>query len=268
VLEFAATAPLLQAVGMSDAASEPVNLRTIAHELGRSADAVEQEIELLEATGLILLAPEAGLPARLLRAGRQYLASKGNVSSDALGFLPHTIDDLVARRALLDAGTILVDEFRAALLNGDGVGHARELVPPAFAEAVTDGIALDLFAAAVALMARLSHEQPAGCVAEEIVAVALINEAAAWIELERDAGPLDDEGAEEATEMLRGLFELFEDDDVLKLFDMREPADAAVQGHSKRNRQLGVVDQRVQAWFTPFGGIARTGYLSDTDGTE
>lgn len=38
------------------------------------------------------------------------------------------------------------------------------------ATAVTDSIALDLFAAAVALMTRLSHEQPAGCVAEEILA--------------------------------------------------------------------------------------------------
>jgi hypothetical protein len=149
VLDFAIAAPLLQAVGMSDASSEPLDLRTVAHDLGRSAQVVEQEYELLDATGLTLPPPETALPPRLLRAGRQYLASDGNVSAAVLGFLPHTIDNLVARQALLDAGTILVDEFHAALLNGDGVGHARELVPPAFADAVTDSVALDLFAAAV-----------------------------------------------------------------------------------------------------------------------
>jgi hypothetical protein len=268
VLDFSIAAPLLQAVGMSDAASEPLDLRAVADELGRSAQVVEQEYELLDATGLILAAPDASLPARLLRAGRQYLASDGDVSTAVLGFLPHTIDDIVARQAVLDAGTILVDEFRVALLNGDGVGHARELVPPAFAAAITDGIALDLFAAAVALMVRLSDDQPAGCVAEEILAVTLIDEATAWIELARDADRLDDETAQEATGALRAIFALFEDDDVLNLFDMREPADAAVQGHSNVNRQLGVADQRVEAWFRPFGGIAPTGYLSDADGAE
>jgi hypothetical protein len=268
VLEFAIAAPLLQAVGMSDAAAEPLDLRAVAHDLARSAHAVEQEYELLDATGLVLPAPEAALPPRLLRAGRQYLASNGNVSTAVLRFLPHTVDDLVARQALLDAGTMLVDEFHAALLNGDGVGHARELVPPAFADAVTPGVALDLFAAAVALMVRLSDDRPAGCVAEEILAVTLINEATAWIELARDADRLDGEAAHVAVATLHGLFELFEDDDVLNLFDMREPADAAVQGHSDHNRQLGVADQRVEAWFTPFGGVAPTGYLSDADGSE
>jgi hypothetical protein len=58
------------------------------------------------------------------------------------------------------------------------------------------------------------------------------------------------------------------DDDVLKLFDMREHADAAVPDPSDRNRQFGVVDLRVLAWFTPFRGIARTGYLSDADSSE
>jgi hypothetical protein len=143
-----------------------------------------------------------------------------------------------------------------------------ELVPLAFADPVTDSVALDLFAAAVALMVSFSDGQPAGCVAEEILAATLVNEATAWIELARDANRLDDEPAQAATEALRGLFVLFEDDDVLNLFDMREPADAAVQGHSELNRQLGVADQRVEAWFRPFGGIPPTGYLSDADGTE
>jgi hypothetical protein len=69
--------------------------------------------------------------------------------------------------------------------------------------------------------------------------------------------------ARSATEALRGLFELFEDDDVLELFAMREPADAAVAGESARNRQLGTVDQRIEAWFEPFAWAAPTGYLRE-----
>jgi hypothetical protein len=44
---------------------------------------------------------------------------------------------------------------------------------------------------------------------------------------------------------------------------MREPADAAVAGRAPINVQLGVVDQRMEAWFQPFGWTVPTGYLSD-----
>ena len=45
-----------------------------------------------------------------------------------------------------------------------------------------------------------------------------------WLELEAGQGRFADETAREATEELNGLFELFQDDDVLQLFGMREPA--------------------------------------------
>jgi hypothetical protein len=45
-------------------------------------------------------------------------------------------------------------------------------------------ITLDLFAASVALVTRLSGNQPAGCMAEEIIAVAPLDEARALLELE------------------------------------------------------------------------------------
>jgi hypothetical protein len=171
------------------------------------------------------------------------------------------IDDLNAREALVVGGTILVDEFRAALVDGDPVDHARGLVPPAFIPAVDDRLALDLFAASVALMARLSNGAPAGCVAEEIVAVGLIDEARVWLELRREEGRLDEDEERAAGEELRGLFELFEDDDVLNIFEMMEPADAALAG--KPNLQLGVADQRVESWFDAFGGTSPTVYLRD-----
>jgi hypothetical protein len=70
------------------------------------------------------------------------------------------------------------------------------------------------------LVARLSDERPPAASPEEVLAVALITEARASLELE--AGTLDADAADTATDALRGLFELFQDDDVLNLYDMRE----------------------------------------------
>jgi hypothetical protein len=50
------------------------------------------------------------------------------------------------------------------------------------------------------------------------------------------------------------------------MFEMAEPADAALAGRDPISQQLGVADQRVQSWFRPFGGTAPTGYLRDQAG--
>ena len=214
---------------MAEATGTTLDRNLLADECGSSNDALAEHLSELERLGLIV-GDGDGTPPVLLRAGRQYLALGCEFDAGALGFLPHAIDDLYARRALLCGGTVLVDEFRGALIAGNAVEYARDVVPPAFATAVGDVLVLDLFAAAVALMARLSAGQPAACVAEEIIAVSLIDHARMWLELERDGGEITREVASAATEALSGLFELFEDDDVLRLFDMREPADAAVDG--------------------------------------
>jgi hypothetical protein len=180
-----------------------------------------------------------------------------------VAFLPHIIDDLNAREALLTAGTILVDEFRAAVLSGEAVGHARELVPPAFAGAVDRRLALNLFAASVALMARLSDGAPAGCVGEEIISVGLMEEAQLWLEMRAEEGALGEDEEHAARNELRSLFELFDDDDVLNMFEMVEPADAALARNDPVNQQMGVADQRVESWFNPFGGTSATGYLDE-----
>ncbi len=60
-----------------------------------------------------------------------------------------------------------------------------------------------------------------------------------------------------------GLFELLEDDDVLDLFEMEEPSDAAVAGHSRINREAGIADQRMESWFKPFNWTVSTGYLGN-----
>ncbi len=254
---------LLQAAGVAQAADEPLELAVLASGFEVSEQSLGLEIEQLAAAGLMLTGqPEQELPL-LLDAGRQFLAARGEVSGDVLHFLPRVIDDLHARRALIHGGAVLVHEFRHQHLNGDPVAHAAKLVPPAFAEAVDEALALDLFAASVALMARLSDGRPAGCIAEEILAVRLIEHATAQLEIREDNGELAEAEASSAIEELRALFELFEDDDVLSMFDMHEPGDAALAGRDPINIQLGVADQRIENWFKPFGGATPTGYLRD-----
>jgi hypothetical protein len=172
--------------------------------------------------------------------------------------MPRTVDDLNAREALLSAGTVLVDEYRDHILRGHGVEYAEEIVPAAFAQAISERLALNLFAAAVALLARLSDGRPAGCVAEEIVAVSLIE--GVQHQLDMSDLTVDEAKAAEAAAK-NGLFELFEDDDVLDLFEMEEPSDAAVAGHSRVNQEAGIADQRMESWFKPFKWTVSTGYI-------
>lgn len=104
--------------------------------------------------------------------------------------------------------------------------------------------------------------QPAGCVAEEILAVRLIEGAEYRLEMRRDEGEITEEQEQAAAAELRGVFELFQDDDVLDMFEMEEPADAALAGHEPINQQMGVADQRIENWLRPFGGTIPTGYIS------
>jgi len=254
---------LLEVVGVTAAAGEPLDVGNLAPELKASVSSLREEIEHLEGVGLLFSGLDEGLPPMLRDAGRQFLKRGGDVPNEVLRFLPRFIDDLYGREAILHAGTMLVDEFRHQLLNGDAVDHAAHLVPSAFAEAVDERLALDLFAATVALMVRLSDEKPAGCVAEEIMAVGLLDDARAWLEARHERRELTDVEQASAAGSLSGLFELFEDDDVLDMFEMREPSDAALAEHDPLNRQLGVVDQRLESWFKPFGWAAPTGYIGE-----
>ena len=245
---------------MSDSASQPwpsnpsaIDVDQLAADLDFSAGSVALGIGELERAGL--LEPVVGIDGKpvLTRAGRQFLAMRGDICIDALFFLPDVIDDLHGRHALLEAGALLVDRFRQALLAGTGLEHARRLVPPAFTDAIDVRVTFDLFAAAVALMARLSADDPAGCVAEEILAVRLIEIAEAQLREQVEAEAISEEDAIAAKASLQGIYELFEDDEVLALFEMHEPSDAASAGAD--------VDQRFEHWFQPFGGTAATGHL-------
>jgi hypothetical protein len=93
-----------------------------------------------------------------------------------------------------------------------------------------------------------------------MLAVSLLQEAEALLrDREQELG--EDE-VDHAVGELRGIFELFQDDDVLQMFKMVEPADAAVAGEDPVNVAMGVADQRVAAWFDAFGGTVTSGHLT------
>jgi hypothetical protein len=265
-MEFVVIASVLRAVAMSAAAAEALDPLGIATELGRDPDAVAEDLRWLDAAGLIQLGDEEqGHVPLLLHAGHQYLAARGDVADDVLFYLPSVIDDLHSRAALASAASQLTDEFREAVINGQATSVAHRLVPAAFAGAVDESLAINLFAATVALTSRLGLQEAAGCLAEEIVAVELLSIARGELDAQLGSGLLNTDEAEHARDELRGLFELFEDDDVLDLFDMFEPADAALAGHDSISQQLGKVDQRLEAWFRPFGGVNANGYYRPRD---
>ncbi len=255
--------PVLQAIGVAEAAGEQLDLAELADALNATEYEIRARVEVIEGYGLAHSGWGEVDEPFLRDSGRQYLRVKGQVDHDILRFLPAHIDDLNARRALLRGGSVLVDEFRYAIGRRDGPRFAREIAPPAFAPLIDERVALDLFAAAVALMARLSAGAAAGCVAEEIVAISLIARAEAWLDMEQSQREIEADEFAAAQAQLQGLFALFEDDDVLKLFGMQEPADAAVSRHDPIDVQLGVVDQRMEAWFRPFSEVPPTGYLHE-----
>src|SRR4051794_16817017 len=104
---------LLQASGMAQAASEPLDVVELARELGCSEDGAREDLGQLSAYGFLLDGLADNVPPILLPAGRQFLARGGDGDRTVLTFLADPIDDLHAREALLAAGSLLVDEFRA-----------------------------------------------------------------------------------------------------------------------------------------------------------
>lgn len=258
-MNYDSLAPVLQSLGLAEAAGDylcPATVEQLAGETEMEVAAFRLACRFAHEAGLAY-APLERDPYRptLMKAGRQYLFRRGAIDADALTFLPCTIDDLNARSALLRGGTLLADEFRHALLAGRAVEHAASLVPPAFAPAITQRIALDLFAAAVALMARLEAEEPPACIAEELLALKLVSYAESWLEVDSEDGTISRNEAIAARVELPALFGLFENGEAIALGQMREPADAAVA------LDAGVSDLRVEAWFRPFAGALPTGYL-------
>ena len=168
---------------MAEAQDAPLDLVDLAQESGELIEVVDERLRTLEDLGLLLDGREVGVgvPPLLLRAGRQYLRARGGVRPEVLAFAPRVIDDLHAREALLEASAVLVDDFGDAIAEGNAVAFAISVVPPEARSAMTPRLAVALYGAAVALIARLVDGEPAACVAEEVLAVALLNEARSWL---------------------------------------------------------------------------------------
>lgn len=228
----------------------------MAAKFGSASHRLHDAIQRLESWRLAYI--DGDRPV-LTRAGAQFLERHGMVTQDCLRFAV-CVDDLDAREALRQAGQLLVGELHAASVDGQLVECVRDLVPPAFEPVVDASFAALFYAAAAALVARVAANAMVACVAEEILVVRLLELAQGA--LEDQLGSTGDR-FNEANDALEDLFDLCGDKDILFLFGMKEPGDAAVAEHSTLNNVMGIVDQRPGAWFTPFGWSVASGHLDD-----
>jgi hypothetical protein len=165
------------------------------------------------------------------------------------------VDDPLAQGALRESAIAILDEVDGAfheVLHGASVGETyfvEDYLPGAFSRAYDEEFLLR-FRVCLVLMGYKLAQDPAirpGCVAE-MLALEVIRR--------RAHGRLEEVGADgEHIEALRALYEVGGDDGILDLYDMEEPADAAVHGHDP-TRAPGKVDMRVEAWFAPLWGGA------------
>ena len=280
VLSFEEAAPVLEAVGMAEARHQSLDLEDLACDQGVPVQSLRAVVESAERAGLMLSSPKGQESvSRLTRAGRQYLALRGRVDRAALFFLPNALDDLHAREALYRGGYSLLHRFGDAIGEGRGVEFARGLVPATFASAVDDRLAFQLSAAAAALMARMSVTRrlrrggldrrggvgaaggrAAGCVGEEIIAIALPDEAMSWLEMRREAGEIDDPEMKLASGAVRRSREILGSPDAHGVFRDSEPRSDAIAGDSRGGRESSAAPGP-EEWFKAFPGVIATGHL-------
>lgn len=161
------------------------------------------------------------------------------------------VDDPLAQGALKRAAMQVLEELDEALhevQHGTQVGDTdfvQDYLPAGFIPAYDERF-LECFRICLVLVGYKLAQEPAirpGCLAEELALEVIRRLAADLLE--------DSDTDEPSIHALRGVFEICEDDDVLDLYDMAEPADAAVHGHNEITRQMGKADMRVEAWFDP-----------------
>jgi hypothetical protein len=187
---------------------------------------------------------------------QQFVDQPEQFDNNVLEFLPFYVDDLWGRRSLLFGGLTLIDAFREDLVKNkepEEMVWILNMLPDAFHPCLDRRLAVDLLAAASSLMTNLSRGLPAASLAEEICAVELISQAESFLELLEEEERIDRAQRLKAKPEFNGLFELFEDDDVLALWDI--PTIPGQQGQLRR---------MADDWFRPFGGVIATGYLSKT----
>ncbi|MBJ7457548.1 MAG: hypothetical protein JHD02_00020 [Thermoleophilaceae bacterium] len=196
-------------------------------------------------------------------AGSQFLTEPSRFPDSVLGFMGQTVFDLHARSALVRAGREFAQEYQEQLGSGRGAEYVKGLLPEGFAVVADEQMAAALFGSLTALLARLSSNEPAACIAEEIVAVTLLERASDALASDKQAGVISEQESWNALEELGGIWMLFGDDDVLELFGMREPADAAIELRRSLEERESRIDKRVEAWFDVMQGAVPTGLLRE-----
>ncbi len=194
-------------------------------------------------------------PFELSKVGEQYLSSGGLVGADVLKFAASVFDDLNTRRAVLVAGARLFDDLSDAMALGQGQEVFASLLPPNSDVVVDGNLQARLLASLSAFLVRLEFSQPAGCLAEEVLAVNLIAEAEevldSWV------GPeFTEESRDEAVAELEEIFTLFDDSDVTLLFvEQLDNAGNAVSP-PRTYESLGIDE-----WFDVFYSTPVTGHV-------
>jgi hypothetical protein len=253
---------VLERIAMAATREEALHAEEVSADLNLSPRVLAEAVADIEHWGLGWPGWGEQTQAFATRAGLQFLELRGRVPMDVLRFVAEEVDDLYSREALRSAMGSLLDEMTFAADEAEFIHIVRRIVPPAFAHEIDPSFARAMHAAASALAARLGEGRPAACRAEEIVAVAVLWEAEAVLEsiTERLATM---ELRHPPTNALQGLFELFEDDDVLELFEMKEPADAVVVANDPIAQAMGTGAMDFSSWFEPFGWAVAVGHLDD-----
>ncbi len=165
------------------------------------------------------------------------------------------IDDPIAQGAMkrgavsvLDSLEEAMEELKRAEPDLEDFGPLG-LFPRAIRAALTPLVVEKMRAAAIVVgwkLAQPEEAMPPGCLGEELALEMVRRVAIDWLEMA--------EAPQASIEATRGVYEVCEDDDVLDLFSMEEPSDAALARFNPINIQAGKADMRVAHWFDPFYG--------------
>jgi hypothetical protein len=165
------------------------------------------------------------------------------------------VEDSLAQGALKHGSITVLDALedarREAASASPDVGDFGPLgmFPRSVRAALTPLLVDKIRAAAIIVgwkLAQPGDPLAPGCIAEELALELIRQQAIFALELvEASSASLD------AT---KGVYEVCQDDDVLDLFEMEEPADAALATTNPINIMMGKADMRVEEWFQPFYG--------------
>ena len=165
------------------------------------------------------------------------------------------IEDPVAQGAFKHASITILDVLdEAAHEAGTSEPDLGDLGPlgifprsvrPALTQALVDRMRTT----AIVVGWKLAQPGPAiapCCIAEELALELIRQEAISALELV--------ETSQASILATKGVYEVCEDDDVLDLFAMHEPADAAIALSDPVNIAMGKADMRIERWFESFSG--------------